>query len=54
MTEAVAVTGVAPDVGAKLNHAQSEPSEEVNASPLDGFVLLSEIACAAGTVPPMT
>jgi hypothetical protein len=47
------VTGVAPDVGAKLSHAQSEPSEEVYVSPLAGFVLLSEMVCAAGTVPPI-
>ena len=52
-TEAVTVAGVEPDAGDKVSQAQSEPSEEVNAKPLAGFVLASESVLAAGTVPPM-
>ena len=51
--EALTVCGVEPDVGDKLSHPQSDPSEDVNASPLNGLVLLNDIVCAAGTVPPV-
>ena len=53
LTEAVTVAGVEPDVGVKVNHAQSEPSEVENANPLAGLVLLTAIVCATGTVPPI-
>ena len=54
LTEAVMVTGVAPDAGATVSQAQSEPSEDVYARPAAGLVLLSETVFAAGTVPPIT
>ena len=54
LIEALTVWGVAPEDGERLSHAQSDPSDDVNPTPLDGLVLLSDIVRAAGTVPPAT
>lgn len=48
------LTGVVPELGLRLNQAQSEPGEVVKFIPLEGLVLVTEMLCAAGAAEPKT
>ena len=52
LTEAVRLAVVALLEGLKPSQSQSGPKDVVNPRPLDGLVLVTEILCADGTVPP--
>jgi hypothetical protein len=53
ITEALTLPGVDPLLGLRLSQAQSAPREVLKFNPLAGLVLLTEMLCADGTVPPI-
>lgn len=53
LTDALRLAVVIPLLGLRLSQAQSAPSDAVKLKPLAGLALVTEMPCAAGTVPPM-